>query len=348
MNELGGEFHWLAVPEETSLRWPVPHTWFSTGRAAVVQLAQQVTCRHLWVPEYFCPHTTQYWRDSGLEVISYVDHPHLAQPDWATLKPLQREIVVAVNYFGVRAATPWRVWQTQHPNVILLEDHTHDPFSAWAIQSNADYAFASLRKTFPIPDGAILWSPAGHSLPAEPQGEHWVGSALKLAAMIWKKQYIDSGEASTALKPIFRQFQIEGEKILAEIADQKIAPWSRVLVDIGFPTSWRQRRIENVHYFLERLPTSKHLQPLFDTWPEEHCPFNAVLVTDTRKRRDALRQYLITAGIYAPVHWQLPPGASEEAQDIACRTLTVPVDFRYTLRELDTVLSVIQEFLRCM
>jgi hypothetical protein len=47
-----------------------------------------------------------------------------------------------------RAASEW----------LLVEDHSHDPFSPWAVGSSADYAFCSLRKTLPVPDGGLLWS----------------------------------------------------------------------------------------------------------------------------------------------------------------------------------------------
>ena len=76
----------------------------------------------------------------------------------------KNDVVLAVNYFGVRAGEPWQQWREKHA-CVLLEDHSHDPVSGWAQSSRADYAFSSLRKTMPVPDGAILWSPLGHPLP---------------------------------------------------------------------------------------------------------------------------------------------------------------------------------------
>ena len=73
--------------------------------------------------------------------------------------------MLAVNFFGIRKGKAWQDWLSQHKDIILIEDHTHDPFSTWAQQSTAHYAMASLRKTLPIPDGAILWSPQKMSLP---------------------------------------------------------------------------------------------------------------------------------------------------------------------------------------
>lgn len=341
MSEIGGDFHWSGMPPGPYLTWPEPHRLFGTGRAAVAQLGQQHPSARVWLPTYFCPDTIAYWRTSGMKIMRYDDHPARSQPNWTTLKAAAGDIVIAVNYFGVRAGEPWHTWRIVHPAVILLEDHTHDPFSTWANQSEADYAFASLRKTLPVPDGALLWSPTRHSLPEEPTGQQWTGSALKLAAMMWKSEYISSGETAVHLKTIFRQFQIAGEENLDQMPDQQISPWSRVLLAAGFPVEWRQRRIENVRQLLDRLSTTDYVSVLFTDWPPGHCPFSVVLITDTVAQRDALRQRFIAAGIYPPIHWELPEDAAAPAVDLSRRVLTIPVDHRCTSKDVDRIATIL-------
>jgi hypothetical protein len=281
----------------------------------------------------------------GIELLRYVDHPMLSQPDWSTLRPGPGDMVLAVNYFGVRTAEPWQTWKKAHPRITLLEDHTHDPLSAWARGSIADYAFASLRKTFPVPDGAIMWSPIGISLPGEPTGQNWTGSALKLAAMMWKMEYISGGETDAALKQAFRQFQIEGEKELERVPDQQLAPWSRALLQGGFPVTWRQQRDNNVRQLLARLPRSEYFSSLFDIWAQGYCPFNVILIASSPAQRNALREHFVAAGIYPPIHWVLPEETIDEAKDIARRILTIPVDHRYTSADLDRIVSVLKDYL---
>ena len=53
-------------------------------------------------------------------------------------------------------ATNGTSWHREHPSIVLIEDHIHDPLSDWSQSSNADYAVASLRKTLPVPIGAML------------------------------------------------------------------------------------------------------------------------------------------------------------------------------------------------
>jgi hypothetical protein len=69
-----------------------------------------------------------------------------------------------MNYFGLRTPPDLELPE----GVEVLEDHSHDPVSAWAEQSSADFCLASLRKTLPINDGGALWSPVGHRLPPAP------------------------------------------------------------------------------------------------------------------------------------------------------------------------------------
>ncbi len=345
MSEIGGDFYWPGLPLGECLPWPEPHTFFSTCRAVVVSVARQIRRQRLWLPVYFCPHTSQYWRDSGIELIRYNDNPMRSQPDWSTLNPNPGDMVLALNYFGVRTANPWLNWKRAYPEATLLEDHTHDPLSAWAGNSTADYAFASLRKTLPTPDGAIVWSPTGDLLPSEPTGQDWAGSALKLAGMIWKMEYINGNESVPALKEAFRKFQIEGEKNLDLVPDQQITPWSRALLQEGFPSTWRLQRENNVRQILESFPRTECISPLFETWTQGCCPFNVILIADSIAQRDALRKHLIDARIYPSIHWELPEETKGEARDISQRILTIPVDHRCTARDQARIIHELNDYL---
>ena len=61
------------------------------------------------------------------------------EPNWKSLLPDKHDLVMAVNYFGVRTKEPWERWRSRH-DCIVLEDHSHDPVSSWALTSTADYA----------------------------------------------------------------------------------------------------------------------------------------------------------------------------------------------------------------
>lgn len=344
--EIGGEFHWNGLPQEPFLRWPDPYLFLALGREAVLALWREKrnenTGKTLFVPDYFCPDVCKFWTDNGIIIRQYEDDPRYNHPKWETLTPAHGDFVLAVNYFGVRNGVVWKEWHKRNPQILLIEDHSHDPFSTWAKTSSSDYAFASIRKIFSSPDGAVLWSPRRHSLPPEPENQNWPGSALKLAGMIWKKEYFDNNKIDPAIKDSFRKFQIEGEKLLSEGKSLSISPWSRCLLLNGYPEKWRAQREENVRLLLKLLKECTGFKQLFLDWPSGHCPFNVILEFQTKEYRETFRSGIISKGIFTPVHWALNSDKDSHALDLSRRILTIPVDHRYTVEDMYRIADVIK------
>ena len=330
-HEIGGEYHLDDFPCRDVDPWPARRSFFASGRAALGALCRRWIETHsharLWLPDYFCPEVVSSLCSRNIRVAFYTDNPQRAGPELSHLYVLPGDMVLAVNYFGVRSGDQWSAWRESTPSVALIEDHTHDPQSLWARSSKADFAFASLRKTLPLPDGAIAWSPRELSLPeAAPDGPP-IGSSLKLAAMLYKRRYLDSGEIPTSLKETFLELQKRGEQILPEPNNEAISAWSLDLVWRGTPALWRSRRERNVRSLLALAPSVDAGKPLFISWPAGHCPFNAVYVFEDEAARDRVRSRLIAAQVYTPVHWPLRDGG-EASIHLSKRVLTIPVDFR--------------------
>jgi len=337
--ELGGDFHWMGPADQPCLSWPGSAVWYSLGRHAIADLAAHLKVQAIWVPEYFHAEVADAWR-SLLPVRLFRDDPRRPEPDWKTLQHSPRDLVIAVNYFGVRDAKPWSTWRKKH-DCILVEDHTHDPFSPWAAKSRADFAFASLRKTLPVPDGAILWSP--HKLPMMPSnsGNDWTGSGLRLAASIWKADYL-SGRAPLESKAAYREMQTGGTELLERSAISGISPWSAKYLQGGVPTAWRTRRRDNARKLLDLLEGWRGAQPLFRDWPAEAVPFAVVLAFPSQAARDEHRAYLISRGVYCPIHWDAPGAASEEVRELASCVLTIPTDQRYSADDMQRVADILR------
>jgi hypothetical protein len=333
--EVGGEFHWTGLPPAPFIPWPEAASWYLLGRHALVALLQSLPPgpRRLWVPSYFCFDVSDYWR-SFVELTTYQDDPRRAEPEWSTLQPEATDVVVAVNYFGVRSGEAWRTWRERNP-CLLVEDHSHDPVSGWALESTAGYAFASLRKTLPVPDGAILWSPRGLPLPATGNSES-VASALKLAAMLWKREYLLGGATPDA-KSTYRAWQQEGERGFDESPVSFASNLSRKYLSYGSPLKWRKRRVANTKSLISKLQGFGGFCPIFSDWPHQSAPLCAVFEFDSTRQRDATRQRLQQHGIYCPVHWPATGGCDPAARDLAGRLLTIPTDQRYTTRDMEKI-----------
>lgn len=343
--EIGSEFHWLDFPEGPYISFPQNCNFLALARDAIVSIWNSEKKRHknvkLFVPSYFCYEVIDYWNSVGIDVREYVDYPLRENPEWDTIECSPGDMILAVNYFGVRDGKGWRSWHENKKKVILIEDHTHDPFSEWALKSSADYSFASLRKTMPITDGAILWSPLGHPLPDEPHNIDWRGSSLKLASMIFKKEYLFKGDEK--IKEAFRSFQIEGDNLLSNTPELSITPWSKYQLSRGYPAKWRQKRERNVKLFWELFCKDSSCKPLFENWPTNHCPFNAILLLSSQEKRDQLHSRLIKKNIYTSIHWTLKSSFCTEALDMSRKILTVPVDQRYSEDDIEQLAYIMMK-----
>jgi hypothetical protein len=333
-SEFGGEFHWMGISSEPCLSWPQPCSWTGLGRNSVVSLYNERKKKYkktnLWLPTYFCGEVIDSWQKAGIPIQPYIDDPCRKSPDFSSLCPHKGDMVLALNYFGFRRGLEWKDWYSRFPESILIEDHTHDPFSRWANNSQAAYAFASVRKIFPAPDGAVLWSPQKRVLPEMRSLQDWQGSGLKLSAMILKKEYLDSENGNPVLKENFRRFQIEGERMLVKNSYSSISPWSSFVLSMGYPRIWRSMRRKNVALLYDLASGIQTIRPLQREWDSSSCPFNAVFICESERFRDTLRSQLIARNIYAVVHWPLSTWSGTHAIKISKTILTIPVDQRYS------------------
>jgi hypothetical protein len=331
--EVGSEFHWddraLVGHGDGRPGWlPVPHTLFASASGALTVLISLVgPPRRLHLPSYFCMGVADALARE-VAIGWYRELPDGAGPHLGTLDAAPGDAVLVANLFGRGSREPWDAWYREHPLVTVIEDHTHDPLSDWARASTASYCVASLRKTLPVPDGALLWSPRGRILPRPTPGEN-AGAALKLAAMNLKAAWL-AGKAVP--KADFRSLQQAGESALHGGSTAPSAFTRAVLPRLD---AWRLRSVwaGNVNALIKSLP------PGHDAWrplvygPQGAVGFNVQVLCASEAARDALLAHLAHHRIFAPVHWRQPTtglwSGDGAAAGYASRILTIPVDFRY-------------------
>lgn len=351
--EIGSEFDWSErFLKSTAVSTWLPDTYelYSTGTATILAVyhlfvQQQKSPQRIHLPSFYCMSVAARLR-KFLEVCWYQDIPTQAAPNFDSLQVRSGDLVVAFNIFGIRSNQPWLEWSAAHREVTLIEDHSHDPFSDWAKQSQADYAMSSLRKTLPIPDGAILWSPK--NLPLYPAwGQEASGAYKRLTAMLLKRAYLNNNEVA---KQTYRQLELESHKEMGFIEDTVVSRFTANVLPCLDVVNMRSRRAENISKFihLSLNHPSDNWQLLFDSWEAGNVPLNSVIVCRTGEIRNALRQYLIEQNIYTAVHWQQPDGdvSSKEPQtlDLVQRILTIPNDPRYDLEDITRMFDRIAAF----
>jgi hypothetical protein len=337
---VGGFFEATEISDQITVPWPAHNVFFALARHVVPGILRVIeSTRRLWIPDYFCPDVSRHW-SRLIRTITYRDDPSLPEPDWKSLQPDEHDLVIAVNYFGTRNREPWEHWRSLH-RCILLEDHTHDPVSSWALTSNAEYVFSSLRKSIPVTDGAICWSPLGLPLPQPVSSCEADGIALKFTAMAEKADAL-SGKASPELKSRYRELYAEGDKRLEEGSEAPISDLALRFASPGIAIGWRLTRARNVRGLLDSIEEMNRVfEPLFRQWPTDAVPFAVVLVFSNRKDRDDCRSYLEANKVFCPIHWAVD-AAESSAVDLSARILSIPADQRYDdddIARIATILS---------
>jgi hypothetical protein len=341
--EIGSEFHWDATvlrrgdPHARDDRLPERHELFATGCGALAVLLRRLAPRgRVHVPTFFCTGVAQAL-SAGLSLAWYRHLPDGRGPRLDTLRAVPGDVVLAQNLFGRDDMEPWQAWMPAHPGVTVVEDHSHDPFGAWARASIAPYAVASLRKTLPVPDGGLLWSPRGLTLP-RPEGPESPGAALKLAAMLLKSAWL---HGRAVPKDEFRALQQCGEQSLLGSTGPASA-FTRAVLPLLDLAGLRQLDARNAAELTALLPArTAHWRVLRGT-------FRVQLLCTSQAVRDALLGHLARQGIFAPVHWRQDRSGfwsgDAEAAGLGERILTLPVDHRCEQADVRRMAAVVQEF----
>ncbi len=323
--EFGSHFHSIeqwCVRQSDSL--PPRRLLTAGGRQSLALLLKHNGWKRLWLPAYFCGEVAAYLSESGVEMMTYEDFP--TADDERVISQLdfcEGDALLRVNYFGLRG-----VRSNAHLPVPVIEDHSHDLTGEWAAGSDADWCVASLRKSLPIAEGGIIWSPRNLPLPdMELASEDCVG-ALWWRAMDLKRDYLSGVDLSKEeYLTLFRRC----EDAMSEMAICAPDVRSREVIDHFDTTGWCAAKREN----WTRLIASLGAEVCCLKPENGKCnPFSAVLLFESGQQRDAVRNSLISEQIYPAILWPLESG-SAEVMDFSNRMLSIHCDARYTSAEID-------------
>jgi hypothetical protein len=327
----GFDYQPLEVPHVNPWKDPC---YTSCGRDSLRLLLtfgkKQFGWNKLWIPSYYCQEVIDALSCLDINITTYKDSPlrqHTVLPSG-----LQKsDVVLLVNYFGIK--TKKSLSYCNFGNASTIEDHTHDPWSDWASTSKASYCFASLRKTLPVPDGAVLWSPLNLLLPLEPQvtRERQQASDIKRKAMTLKHLFL---QGSSVSKEEYRNLQLQGERLISLGDVSGITNTSRIAID-SFPIDkWRIDRLQNYMHLVSKIKNLDILKP-----KEDSCyPFSVVVLLDNKEQQDYVRSQLVSSNIYPAILWP----SNKEKHNLSNRILSICCDMRYSLKDMDIVYEVIK------
>jgi len=338
-NEYGSDFNHVEF-DKSKLKISLPEnaTYFGCGRYAINHLIKQHLNLGLWesiyIPVYFCYDVINSIKKTGINVKYYNDYP-LADDNYiiSKLDLVEGDVLFRMNFFGIRSFR-----DNSEINVPVIEDHSHNLFSNWASKSNADWCVASLRKTLPVPDGGILWSPQDHqNLPFTLlTDEHKLLSQTRFDAMLLKYNYLEriSDVDKNKYLKYFKETEITFDRNeISSISNISKRIIQNIPKDIDF-----QKRL-NYDYLKSLLKLTNIEVVKVD---KVDNPFSLVLLFKSKTDRGIFREYLISANIYPAILWVIENvNGNKEIIKFSERMLSIHIDFRYLKKDMIKMSSII-------
>lgn len=343
MIEFGSDFHYISDFQgrgNTLGDFYTHANYYADGRQALIHLCLSQGWQRLWVPEYFCYEVIESLKEAGLNLMFYTDWP-TCHDDSETLEAIQRkgrflptDAILRVNYFGTRLNRT-----SEHlPVAAVVEDHTHDLIGDWPIHSTTDWCIASLRKSLPISEGGILWSPKGLQLPEQPiaSEENERIAAIRWEAMRSKARYL-AGEPIE--KATFRAGYVDTEEYFDTAPVCALDKASQEYLKTFDIKAWYNKKRENWD-----LLSNIRKDGVQVVRPEGlgGYPFSLVLQFDNPDERDHVRKELITHQIYPAILWNIPTSVSGDVFSFSRCMLSIHCDARYTREEILEMKSIIE------
>ena len=314
-------------------------TLVADGRQCIVALIRQYGWRRIWMPDYFCYEVIETIKQQTcIEVVFYEDNP-LKEGKVEQLPFEKEDVLLRMNFFGM-----YDHRSNKKIPVPVIEDHSHDPFGHWALYSDADWCISSIRKTLPLPEGGMMWSPKGHkltiTLPLSDENERI--AATRWEGMEMKTIYLNGGNV---VKDEFRKRYTETEEYFDYAEPALIDRRSLKLISEQLDINLWLGAKRNNWILLTDLVGTEHCEVM--KAEHESCTmFSLVLLFDSKEHRDAVRTRLIDTSVYPAILWNVPDNASKNSRDFSERMLSVHCDGRYTeddIRQLSGILNNVLE-----
>jgi hypothetical protein len=317
-------------------------------RYARLTMAKQRTT--VLLPAYLCQSMIQPIVELGLRVRFYPVGPDLSVKPAEVCERIDDSIlaVLLMHYFGFPQAEDLAaVLKARFPHIVIIDDRTHlllSDLRSETISSDVDVATYSARKWGPFPDlGLVIWrggDPEAKHGGLLDRGYDFSFGFLRLLGVLLRTLFF-AWPSETGRRLSLMPFHKADAVLDHRVRIRGASPLSRLLWRFWDWEGASQVRRENYQYLLDNWP-SGGIEPLFKKLPESVCPLGFPIRTPERNR---VRQHLISKGLFAPIHWLRPPQISArdfpDAADLAEEELTIPIDQRYGLAQMDYILEVL-------
>lgn len=334
---IGGEFP-IAVTDVLNAdnrhaQTPDVYT-YSSGRAALYQilkfLQKERGINRILLPDYLCSSVLIPVKSLGIDYGFYLINDKLKLNKESFKEEYKAgDAVLIINYFGLQNLSEQVAYvRSLNDDVIIIEDDVQAYYEFKKPLNDVDFKFTSLRKTFAVPDGGLVKT--RHQLP-KIDAPNTFGQYKAAAALL--KSMREGNFNDQIYLELFEkgEYKIDDE---LECGMSRIAERLYAIVD---EERVKVRRLNNANYLISELDKID-INPLLSLI-DGHVPlFIPILL----KNRDAVRMAMFKKEIFCPIHWPLEKEVLKRGTIMAESELSLIIDQRYGVKEMDEIVSVIK------
>ncbi len=306
-----------------------------SGRDALKAVAREYNCGTVFLPALSCDSMVVPFHLYGHKVVYYkIQNDY--RTDYADLLDLLDKesgtmLLLYMNYFGNLSASDEQLGRikNRYPNVVFIEDRTHDLIYERQNKFQPDYTVASLRKWMNVPDGGLLWTE--RMLNNTAFSEDITFSETRRKAQCMRAEFFKNGD---------EYIKTEYRKIFSTVTDQidiDLIPgrMSEYAYQMALTTDWnavRNDRERNATILTKKLSYCDSIKFI----QHDTCKSN-LYVPILIDNRDLIQRNLAAKGIFTTLIWPL-----NDEQKKYCKVaeytercmLGIPCDQRYSAEDV--------------
>lgn len=322
------------------------------------------------LPSYLCPTIVKLIENLKIKYKFYNINKDLSI-DMESIENLiskyNIKAVFFIDYFGFYHSEITRKFlkNLKSKNILLIEDAVQKFWLKYEDKFIGDYVFNSYRKFLPI-DGSLVLFNKDKSL-NNTNSSNKNDKLVEFKKINESLKYIEGNDDyfqfMEKARDVKTKFILEGignENAYLNLFDKahkayyerknifKINPKHKIYLNYFPVNKLLKKRNENYKYLFENLKNIKeitflnHSENLYDNTP---LVFPILI-----KNREYIKKQLMKRNIYIPVHWDLSNevwiNEFEESLNISKRILSLQIDWRYEIQDMDVLVNSLKDILK--
>lgn len=302
---------------------------FASGRTALYAILLDLKSHgynRIVVPDFLCGSILLPIFALGLKWEKYHINKNM-MPELSENCLIPHSAILLINYFGMLDLAEMVSWLKTYGDIKVIIDDVQAYFSEHI--ANADYRFISLRKWFPVPDGAYVYAEENVLNRLEKFSREGEFAKYKFAGNLLKNYTALIGD--DFLLDLIGQGEDEIDKDYL-VKHTCISDYIMPQLDLTRIANQRKSNARILHETLLEMGIT-HLYSC------EVVPlFVPILLSD----RDNVRKILFQNNIFCPIHWPVPEVYKGEINPLYDKELSLICDQRYGEEEMRRQLEVIK------